>query len=153
MIDQIAKWIHERWLEGDWPKQDHLNRPYDELAEIDKEDNRAAARRIPDGLALVGLGLVRRGEAEAGKGLDESALKAYLEAHIERLAEAEHDGWMRHRAKNGWTFGKPRDDAKKLHPSMIAYKDLPASEKEKDRIAIRNYPNQVKGAGYEIVWL
>ena len=60
-VEVLAAVIHEtpRALgkrEG-WSMQPHLDKPYAKLAEIDKEDIRAAARRIPDVLALVGLGL------------------------------------------------------------------------------------------------
>ena len=36
--------------------QPHLDKPYAELAEIDKEDNCVAARRMPEVLALIGQG-------------------------------------------------------------------------------------------------
>ena len=56
-IEKLAEWIHEEWRKGDWPKKQYLDVPYAHLAPIDQEGNRAAARRIPDVLALVGLGL------------------------------------------------------------------------------------------------
>jgi hypothetical protein len=153
MIDKIAEWIHKAWLEGDWPRQSYLDKPFADLAPIDKEDNRAAARRIPDVLALVGLGLAKPEDVDEKKKADEAQVKTYINFHIERLAEAEHEGWMKQRAKNGWVFGKERDDAKKHHPSMVPYAQLSEPEKDKDRAAVRNYLAQVKGAGYEIVWL
>jgi RyR domain len=82
---------------------------------------------------------------------DETA--PHIRAHIELLAEAEHDGWMAQRAKNGWTYGTPRDDARKLHPLMKPYPDLPEAEKEKDRAAVPRYPAQVNATGSAIVWL
>ena len=32
---------------------------------------------------------------------------------IERLAEHNHDIWAQQRLADGWTYGPPRDDAKK----------------------------------------
>ena len=60
-----------------WKKriQRHLDKPYAELAEIDKEEKRAAARRIPGVLALVGLGL-RRDEHGAPAAVSEDEPKA-----------------------------------------------------------------------------
>ena len=58
-LEVLASAIHETWRalarEEGWSMQPHLDKPYSKLAEADKEDNRAAARRIPEVLALVGL--------------------------------------------------------------------------------------------------
>jgi hypothetical protein len=132
--------------------QPHLDKPYKDLAEIWKEDNRAAARRIPEVLALVGLGL-RKGADDAPAAVPKGELKAQLEQNIERLAEAEHDGWMEHRSRNGWRWAGTRDDAKKLHPDMLPYAKLPEREKGKDRNTIRHYPDFAAGAQYRIVRL
>lgn len=54
-------------------------------------------------------------------------------ALTERLAENTHDVWAKGRIDQGWQYGETRDDAKKLHPCLIPYGDLPESEKEYDR--------------------
>jgi hypothetical protein len=153
-IEVLAAAIHETWRalgkEQGWSMQPHLDKPYDELAEIDKKDNRVAARRIPEVLALVGLGL-RKGEDDTPAAAPKEELKAQLERNIERLAEAEHDGWMEHRARNGWRWARSRDDARKRHPDMLPYTKLPDREKGKDRNTIRHYPDFAARAGYRIV--
>jgi hypothetical protein len=85
--------------------------------------------------------------------LPSEELDALLHQNIDRLAEAEHDGWMEHRERNGWRHGKPRDDALKLHPAMVPYAQLPEQEKGKDRNTIRHYPDFAAGADYRIVRL
>lgn len=85
--------------------------------------------------------------------LDRKAGSRMTDSNIELLAEAEHVGWMAQRAKNGWRYGTPRDDARKLHPLMVRYGDLPKEEKDKDRSAVRAYPKNAKEAGLAIVWL
>jgi hypothetical protein len=152
-IEKLAEWIHEEWRKGDWPKKQYLDVPYAHLPPIDQEGNRGAARRIPDVLALVGLGLATPEEAKSAKKPTAEEIARYIEAHIELLAEAEHDGWMAQRAKNGWSYGAARDDAQKLHPLMMPYRDLPEAEKEKDRDAVRRYPAQANAAGFAILWL
>jgi hypothetical protein len=144
-IDSIAAAIHETWralshAEG-WSMQPHLDRPYAELAGPDKDDNRAAARRMGNVLAVAGLGLSD----------DPARPGAPLPDDLEPLAEAEHDGWMAHRALNGWSWAPTRDDAAKHHPSMLPYAQLPEREKEKDRNNIRHYPEFAARAGYRIV--
>jgi hypothetical protein len=154
IIEKLAASIHGEWRTNTKDKKAaHLDMPYAELAPIDQDDNRAAARRIPDVLALIGLGLVPQEDAKSVKRPTEKEIKLYIEARIELLAEAEHDGWMAQRTKNGWRYGTPRDNARKLHPLMVPYGKLPPDEKDKDRGAVRRYPAQAKAEGLEIVWL
>jgi hypothetical protein len=140
--ETIAAAIHETWraqsVQHGWKMQPHLDRPFGALAEPDKANNRAAARRMAAVLATAGFTLTRNGPAIAPE---------TLESHMEVLAEAEHDGWMAHRAANGWTSGAERDDAAKRHPSMIPYAALSEAEKEKDRSNIRHYPAFAARAG------
>lgn len=156
-IDRLASKIYEffRQLsqkEG-WRMQEHLDKPYDELAPIWQEDNRAAARRIPRTLSLVGLGLAKPAEPASADEPSAEFLESYLEFHLELLAEAEHDGWMEQRLANSWRLGKPRDDKARIYPLLIRYCDLPEKEKDKDRDTIRHIPEIVALAGYRIVWL
>jgi RyR domain-containing protein len=153
IVETLAERIHEAWRSGDYEKKPHLNVPYAQLAPIHKEDNRAAARRIPDVLGLVGLGVATAEEARSRKKPSQDQVARCIQSNIELLAEAEHDGWKAQREKNGWRFGEVRDDERKLHPLMVAYGNLPKEEQEKDRRSVRNYPAQVREAGFEIVWL
>ena len=146
-IDLIAAAIHEAWralsrTEGR-PMQPHLDRPYAKLADADKDDNRSAARRMGDVLAVAGLGLSD----------DPARPRAPLPEDLELMAEAEHNGWMAHRIQAGWSWAATRDDAAKHHPSMLPYKQLPESEKEKDRDNVRHYADFAARAGYRIVRL
>jgi hypothetical protein len=153
-LEVVAAAIHDTWRalarEEGWSMQPHLDNPYAELAETDKEDNRAAARRIPEVLALVGLGL-RRDEDQEQVLFAAEELRARLEKNMERLAEAEHDGWMEQRRRSGWGWGERRDDARRLHPAMLPYVKLPEREKGKDRNTIRHYPDFAGRAGFRIV--
>ena len=56
-----------------------------------------------------------------------------LEDLIEALAENVHDTWAKGRIDEGWTYGPVRDDARKHHPCLVPYNELPESEKEYDR--------------------
>ena len=51
----------------------------------------------------------------------------------EKMAANSHDIWAAQRIKDGWTYGKTRDDNLKHHPCLIPYDELPESEKEYDR--------------------
>lgn len=69
------------------------------------------------------------------KPIDTSAvvLSGDILAAAEALAEHIHDTWALGRLKEGWTYGVNRDDDKKTTPCLVAYDELPESEKEYDR--------------------
>ncbi len=47
---------------------------------------------------------------------------------------AQHDQWMETKLKEGWKFGKKKDGAKKTHPLLIPYAELPFVERQKDAL-------------------
>ena len=47
---------------------------------------------------------------------------------------ASHDAWMREKLDTGWTYGPIKDPAKKEHPCIAPYADLPIAQKAKDFI-------------------
>jgi hypothetical protein len=132
---------------GKWLRAE-MDQDYDLLSEDYKEDNRAAAARIPKVLDLVGLYVVPKSYPRA-----QSVTKTMqiINANIEILAEAEHNDWMAHKIKNGWVFGEPRDDSNKVHDCLRAYAELSNKDKEKDRNSVRRYPDILKEADYKIV--
>ena len=56
-----------------------------------------------------------------------------LEALVEEMAKNVHEVWAETRIKQGWTYGRERNDKLKKHPCLIPYEDLPEEEKEYDR--------------------
>ena len=80
-------------------------------------------------------------------------LREVLEQNIERMAEAEHGGWMDHRARNGWRYAEKRCDEKKLHPALLPFAQLPEREKGKDRNSVQHYPDFAARANLRIVRL
>lgn len=77
-------------------------------------------------------------------------LPASLQTLLEKLAENTHDVWAATRIAQGWSFGSTRDDAKKLHPCLVAYADLPESEKEYDRNTAAETLKAILLLGYSI---
>ncbi|PWL58542.1 MAG: Ryanodine receptor Ryr [Bacteroidales bacterium] len=78
-------------------------------------------------------------------------LDADLEDLTEAIAENAHDIWARARMDEGWAYGPVRDDAKKQHPDLVPYAQLPDSEKEYDRIMAMNTLRLVRRLGYDII--
>ena len=68
----------------------------------------------------------------------------------ERLAHNTHEVWAKERMAQGWQFGRQRDDARKEHPSLVAYEDLPDSEKVYDRNTAIETLKAIIAFGYRI---
>lgn len=83
--------------------------------------------------------------------VEDISLDANLEDLTEAIAENAHDIWARARMNEGWTYGPVRDDAKKQHPDLVPYAQLPDSEKEYDRIMAMNTLRLVRRLGFDIV--
>lgn len=83
--------------------------------------------------------------------VDDIPLDGDLEELQEAIAENAHDVWAAARIKEGWTYGKERDDINKKHPDLVPYTALPDSEKEYDRQMAFETIKLVKKLGYEIV--
>lgn len=82
--------------------------------------------------------------------VEDIILDADLEDLTEAIAENAHDIWAHARMDEGWTYGPVRDDAKKQHPDLVPYAQLPDSEKEYDRILAMNTLRLVRCLGYSI---
>ena len=74
-----------------------------------------------------------------------------LLALTETLARHAHEVWQQQRHADGWRFGPQRDDARRLHPSMVPYEELPESERQYDRNAALETLRAVIALGYRIV--
>jgi len=68
----------------------------------------------------------------------------------ELLAKNAHDIWAKQRLAEGWKYGARRDDAKKEHPCLVSYEELPESEKEYDRNAAMETLKAILALGYKI---
>jgi hypothetical protein len=69
----------------------------------------------------------------------------------ERLAERAHDVWAAGRIRDGWRYGKERNDELKHNPCMVPYSKLPESEKEYDRQMAMQTIKLMKKLGYDLV--
>ena len=81
---------------------------------------------------------------------EEVTLSPELGALVEQLAENNHDHWARQRIEAGWTYGPQRDDARKTHPDLVPYKDVPEGEKEYDRTSVVETLKVILKLGYQI---
>lgn len=83
--------------------------------------------------------------------VDSIPLDGDLEELQEAIAENAHDVWAEARIKDGWTYGKERNDAQKHNPDLVPYTALSEGEKEYDRIMAFKTIKLVKKLGYDII--
>ena len=69
----------------------------------------------------------------------------------EKIAENVHDVWAESRIREGWSYGKQRDDVTKKHPCLVPYSELSDSEKEYDRNTAMETLKLITKFGYKIV--
>lgn len=68
----------------------------------------------------------------------------------EKIAENVHEVWSQNRIKDGWKYGKVRNDERKETPCLIPYNELPESEKEYDRNTALETLKLIIKLGYDI---
>lgn len=59
-----------------------------------------------------------------------------VEFHLSgsRKPSDSHVNWMKEKLEQGWKFGPVKDEAKKEHPCLVPYDDLPEEQKMKDKL-------------------
>ena len=117
-LDTVARGIHETYLADQLAAGRVLGSapaivPWEELPEGLRQANRAQADHIP----------IKRRTLT----ISDSA------ATIEALTVAEHRRWMAEKIVANWRHAPQRDDARRLHPSILPYDELSEAEKQKDR--------------------
>jgi voltage-gated potassium channel Kch len=128
-LDNEARQLHERYYHGEIAKgRSPGETPALVEWELLPESLREANRNQVDHQPIKRLALARSTSPEA----------------LEALAEAEHRRWMADRITAGWRRGEPRDDARKLHPSLRSYQDLTEEEKDKDRATVATVPRSLE---------
>jgi hypothetical protein len=66
------------------------------------------------------------------------------------MAELEHGRWNVERLRDGWRYGKQRDDSRKTHDCLVSWQELSDDIKRYDRNAVRAFPETLAKAGLEV---
>ncbi|MGD0795002.1 MAG: RyR domain-containing protein [Dehalococcoidales bacterium] len=122
-------------------KKEHSSlRPYSELPEDEKEQNRNNVRDILDKLASI--------RYKAVQARDGGVPGNFTVEQVEKLAEMEHIRWMKQKRDAGWKYARRTNKARMLHQDLLPWEKLPESEKEKDRVLVEGIPKILSKAGY-----
>jgi ryanodine receptor 2 len=73
-----------------------------------------------------------------------------LQSLVETLARNAHEVWAQQRVKGGWSWGAQRDDARKHHPCLVPYEELPQQEKIYDRALVTETLKAAIALGFRI---
>lgn len=113
-------------------------RAWDSLDETYRQANRDVVAHIPAKLASAGVDpKYWRGVAGIPRPVGGCLFKD--DAELERLAELEHERWNAQRRMDGWRWADipAKDEARRLHPSLVTYETLSDPVKEYDRVYVR----------------
>ncbi|MBT9136742.1 MAG: hypothetical protein DDT34_01824 [Firmicutes bacterium] len=130
----------------DEDKKEHSSlKDYAELPEDEKEQNRNNVRDIANKLSSVGYAMVPlRSNETPGE---------FSSSEVEKLAEMEHERWMRQKLDAGWKYGEETDKPRRLHQCLVPWNQLPPKDVAKDRALVTAIPKILARAGYTVVKL
>lgn len=131
------------------PKNDEMLKtnsaikPYQQLAEDEKEQNRGNVRDIPNKLTIVGYVMMPARSNERPF--------EFPGPDLDLLAKTEHDRWMQAKIGAGWSYASKTNKANKQHEALLPWDQLPEGQKEKDRFLVRDIPRILAKAGYAVL--
>lgn len=148
-LDRLARAMHDHYRlqkqRFGWGGNPLVDVPWEDLPESFRDANRQSADHIAVKLRAVGA------RAEPGDDTPDSPAFAFTQDEVEILSRMEHARWCAERVLKGWVLGPERDDARRVHPSLIPWSDLSEVERDKDRSTVRNIPELMRLAGMRIV--
>ena len=61
-----------------------------------------------------------------------AGVKAHIDSGLTMQPEDSHLSWLKQKQTDGWVWGEKKDPAKKTHPCMVPYDQLPIEQRTKD---------------------
>ena len=52
---------------------------------------------------------------------------------LDEMARREHESWLAHHQRSGWTWGETRDRAARKHPDLLPWEELSEASRQKTR--------------------
>jgi voltage-gated potassium channel Kch len=144
----LARAIHDDYIRnamsrGETPVTNRSMVPWEDLPEALRESNRNQAEHISEKLHTLGYDFVMTSD------WDPQIIK-FSNDEIEQMARMEHTRFVNERLRAGWKYGTPKDDEKKISPTLILYNQLSEEEKDKDRTTVTGIPEFLSKAGFQV---
>nr|GGH92478.1 hypothetical protein GCM10011355_02070 [Aquisalinus luteolus] len=119
-------------------RQESLN-AWNRLSETKRQSNRRGADHIPAKLASAGCHIPPHTDMSVPDGFT-----LIHRDEMEAMADLEHQSWMAGRWVDGWRAGRPRDDARRIHPDLLNdYDGLTEELKQYDRNQVQLLSDQL----------
>jgi hypothetical protein len=146
-LTAMAKAFHAHFISDNPGKLPENMRPWDTLKKTYQTANLEQAKYAVEILRAAGFDVRSlTGKPDAITSFDGNGFKA----DVERMAELEHGRWNIERLREGWRFGTPRNNDKKIHNCLVTWEVLPDDIREYDRTSIRAFPDILAKAGLDI---
>ncbi len=144
-LDRLARAYHEVYRRHQAGKLEPAS-PGLKVWALLPESLRSASRRVADHLDLK---LATTGCRRVPLQGEASVPFQFTAAEVELLSRMEHRRWRADRLLAGWRLGA-RDNARKLHPSLIPWEELSEPEKQKDRDMVTGLVEVLAEAGFGV---
>jgi hypothetical protein len=149
VLDGLARSLHQSYIDslhaiGESRATNASLVPWSELPAYKKKANQHAAAHMGVKLRIANCIACSQDYWEAETVFPPDDLM------MELLAQLEHRRWMADKHLAGYSFGEVRDEDRRLHPDLIPWEQLSASDKEKDRENIRQIPSLLELQGQKI---
>ncbi len=145
----LARALHEEYVrqqgqQGQTSETSPALVPWDNLAEHFKESNRRQVDHIGIKLKRIGCGIAPLTDWD-------SVSFQFKSDEVELMAQMEHERWSEDLRLNGWRYAPGRKvGAKQTHQDLVSWEQLPESERDKNRSAVRELPRFLVRAGFEV---
>lgn len=141
-LESMARSVHESYRSS---QADPAIPSFDELPPQLRSSNIDQVQHMATKLKRAGFGIRKVVPGEKIR------LVSFSEHEVERMAEWEHLRWCWEKWRQGYIF-KPgeKDDENRTHPDLVPYGQLPDEKKDLDRDPVREMPNLLAKAGYEV---
>jgi hypothetical protein len=138
------EYVHQQEQQGQTSETNPALVPWDNLAEHFKESNRRQVDHIGIKLKRIGCGIAPLTDWDA-------VSFQFKSDEVELMAQMEHKRWSDDLRLNGWRYAPGRKDvAEQTHQDLVSWEQLPESERDKNRCAVRELPRFLVRAGFEV---
>jgi ppGpp synthetase/RelA/SpoT-type nucleotidyltranferase len=141
--EKMAKAFHAKYVAGSSSRLPPNMRPWDKLEDTFKKANLEQAHYSVEILEAAGF------ECRKADG-QPVILSNFTDDEVDRMAKLEHGRWNIERLRDGWRYGKTRDDSHKIHNCLVPWEELLEDIKDYDRTAVRAFPEILAQAGLEV---
>ena len=136
--ERIARLVHEDYIRAYPDPDDPARCPWSELSPFYRESN---VRQV---LTVLGSAVA------VGRSWGASAETASppSDEQLDEMARREHESWLEHHQRNGWSYGATRDRAAKKHPDLLPWDQLSDESRAKNRKGVLESLALLETLGY-----